>query len=210
MSVRLQGQLLLAGAIGAILASLLTILVPGPDGINGPNSLLANVVGVLSGLLLLVSLPVLSRAQAKQIGMLGLIGVVLLCIATVANLLVLTGVQIVDVARPGVIPHPGGDGPPPAAVIPAVVGVFALLIGGVIVGITMLRARVFARAIGWAIIITSVLLLPLNLIDTNGTLGNILTSVGFVLFYASLAWAGAVLISRSNLTQVSESPMQRS
>lgn len=209
MSVRLQGQLLLVGGIVAALASLLTILVPGPYGSNGPNSILTNVVGVLSGLLLLVGLPVLYRAQAKQIGMLGLIGVALLCIAAVANLLVLTGVQIVDVTMPGVIPHPGGDGPPPAAVIPAVVGVFAILIGGVIVGITMLRARVFARAIGWAIIITSVLLLPLNLIDLNGTLGGILSGVGFVLFYASLAWAGVAISFPVKPTQVSESSVQR-
>src|SRR5260221_8218492 len=36
MSVRLQGQLLLVGAIGAILSSLLIFLLPGPDGPGGP------------------------------------------------------------------------------------------------------------------------------------------------------------------------------
>ncbi len=37
MSLRLNGQLLLVGAIGAILASLLIFLIPGPDGLGGPG-----------------------------------------------------------------------------------------------------------------------------------------------------------------------------
>ena len=93
MSIRLHGQLLLVGAIGAILATLLVFLLPGPDGITGSDSIPTNVVAVLSGLLLLVGLPALYRAQAKQVGTLGLVGVVLLWIAAVSNLLVLTSVQ---------------------------------------------------------------------------------------------------------------------
>ncbi len=39
MSVCLQGQLLLVGAIGAVLSSLLIFLIPGPDGLGGPGSI---------------------------------------------------------------------------------------------------------------------------------------------------------------------------
>lgn len=211
MSVRLQGQLLLAGAIGAILSSLLSFLLPGPDGITGINSIPTNVVAVLSGLLLLAGLPALYRVQAKQVGILGLVGVVLLWIATVSNLLVLSGVQILDLTMRGVIPHPGGHGPPPAAVIPAVLGGVLILIGGVIIGITTIRAHAFAAAIGWVILISSVLLIPMAFVswDPNGLLGTILTTIDFVLFYAGLAWAGAVLSVRRNPTQVSESAVQR-
>jgi hypothetical protein len=207
MSVRLQGQLLLVGAISAILASLLIFLIPGPDGLGGPGSIPTNVVFVISGLFLLVGLPVLYRAQAKQMGILGLVGVALLWVATVLLLLVLSGVQILDLTVPGSIPHPGGEGPPPLAIIPMILGVVLTLIGGVIVGITTIRAHVFAAAIGWILIVSPVLLLltaPLS-----GLLSIILTSTCLGLFYAGLAWAGAALSFRGKPKQVSESSVQR-
>ncbi len=196
MSLRLQGQLLLAGAIGAILSSLFIFLLPGPDGILGINSIPTNIVAVLSGLLLLVGLPALYRAQAKQIGRVGMVGVVLLWIAAVSNLLVLTGIQILDLTVRGVIPHtPGVHGPPPLAVISAVLGGVLILIGGVMVGIATIRAHVFRASIGWVILVSSVLLFPMAFVsgDPNGLLGTILTNIDFVLFYAGLAWAGAAI-----------------
>lgn len=207
MSIRLQGQFLLIGAIGAILASLLIFLIPGPDGTGGPGSIPTNVVFVLSGLILLVGLPALYRAQAKQIGRWGLAGVVLLWIATVLLLLVLSGVQILDVAVPGSIPHPGGEGPPPLAIIPMILGVVLTLIGGVMVGITTIRAHVFAAAAGWIITVSPVLLLLRA--PVGGLPGVILTSFCLGLFYAGLAWVGATLSFRGNPTQVSESSVQR-
>jgi len=207
MSIRLNGQFLLVGAIGAILASLLIFLLPGPDGVGGPGSIPTNVVFVISGLLLLVGLPALYRAQAKQIGILGLVGVVFLWAATIFLFLVLSGVQILDVAVPGLIPHPGGDGPPPLAIIPMILGVLLTLIGGVIVGITTIRARILTGAIGWIILISPVLLLLRA--PVGGLLGVMLTSICLGLFYAGLAWAGATLSFRGNATQVSESSVQR-
>ena len=204
MSVRFQGQFLLVGAIGAILASLLIFLIPGP---GGPGSIPTNVVFVISGLFLLVGLPALYRAQAKQIGILGLAGVVLLWVATIFLFLVLSGVQILDLTVPGSIPHPGGEGPPPLAIIPLILGVVLTLIGGVIVGITTIRAQVFAAAIGWILIVSPVLLLVR--VPLGGLLGVILTSICLGLFYAGLAWTGATLSFRGNPTQVSESSVQR-
>ena len=207
MSVRLSGQFLLVGAIGAILASLLIFLIPGPDGLGGPGSIPTNVVFILSGVFLLVGLPALYRAQAKQIGVLGLAGVALLWVATVLLLLVLSFVQILDVAIPGSIPHPGGEGPPPLAIIPMILGVLLTVIGGVIVGITTIRAHVFAKALGWILLVSPVLLLLR--VPVGGLLGVILTSICLGLFYAGLAWAGATLSFRRNPTQVSESSVQR-
>jgi hypothetical protein len=210
MSIRLQGQLLLAGAIGAILASALIFLLPGPEGPTDIGSIPTNVVAVLSGLLLLAGLPALYRAQAKQVGTLGLVGVVLLWIAAVSLLLVLTGIQILGLTAPSVIPHPGGEGPPPAALISVVLGAALILIGGVIVGITMIRAHVFRASIGWMILIFAVLLVPMKFVGGNGLLGTILLNIDLALFYAGLAWAGATLSFRGNSTQVSESSVRRS
>jgi hypothetical protein len=208
MSVRLQGHFLLAGAIGAILASLLIFLLPGPEGPTGIGSIPTNVVAVLSGLLLLVGVPALYRAKAKQVGILGLVGVALLWVATIFLLLVLSGVQILDLTIPGSIPHPGGEGPPPLAIIPMILGVVLTLIGGVIVGIKTIRARVFAAAIGWIILVSPVLLL-LTALAGNGLPGVILTSICLGLFYSGLAVAGATLSFRGKPTQVSESSVQR-
>ena len=207
MSLRLNGQFLLVGAIGAILASVLIFLLPGPDGLGGPGSIPTNVVFVISGLFLLVGLPALYRAQAKQIGILGLVGVVLLWVATVLLLLVLSFVQILDLTVPGSIPHPGGEGPPPLAIIPMILGVMLTLIAGVIVGIMTIRAHVFAAAAGWIIFVSPVLLLLRVLL--GGLLGVILTSTCLALFYAGLTWAGATLSFRGNPTEISESSVQR-
>jgi hypothetical protein len=207
MSIRLNGQFLLVGAIGAILSLLLIFLIPGPDGITGPGSIPANMVAVLSGLLLLAGLPALYRAQAKQMGILGLVGVAFLWVGMVLFLLVLSFVQILDLTMPGSIPHPGGDGPPPLAFIPATLGGVLIVIGGVIVGITMIRAHVFATAIGWVIFISSVFLLLSG--PVGGVLGITLKDSAVGLLFAGLAWAGATLSFRGSPTQVSESSAQR-
>lgn len=207
MSIRLQGQLLLVGAIGAILSLLLIFLVPGPEGITGPGSIPTNVVAVLSGLLLLAGLTALYRAQAKQMGILGLVGVVLLWVGMVLFLIVLSFVQILDVAVPGSIPHPGGDGPPPLAIIPAILGGVLIVIGGAIAGITTIRAHVFPAAMGWLIIISAVLLLLTS--PVGGSLGNILKDSAVALLFAGLAWAGAILSFRGKPTRVSGSSVQR-
>jgi len=209
MSIRLQGQLLLIGAIGAILWLLLMFLIPGPDGLSGPGSIPTNVVAVLSGLLLLVGLPALYRVQAKQIGILGLVGVVLLWVGIILVLLFLSTVQILDVAVPGSIPHPGGHGPPPLALIPAILGRVLLVIGGVIVGITTIRAHIFAAAIGWVILIACILVLLTFPVNDTGVPGLILVNSVAALLFAGLAWAGATLSFRGNATQVSESSVQR-
>ena len=89
-----------------------------------------------------------------------------------------------------------------------ILGVVLTLIGGVIVGITTIRAHVFTAAIGWILIVSPVLLLLR--VPLGGLLGVILTSTCLGLFYAGLAWAGATLSFRGNPTQVSASSVQRS
>jgi hypothetical protein len=194
MSVRLGGQCLLIGGIGSILSSLLVFLIPGPVGISGPGSIPANVVMILSGLFLLVGVPALYRAQARQVGTLGLVGTVFLWVAIILGWLVLSSVEILDVAMPSSIPHPGGEGPPPLALIPAILGELCFLIGGLIVGIKTIRAHVFPAAVGWVILIAAALLIP-GTIAGNGNLmlDVIFMSSEIALMCVGLAWAGAAL-----------------
>jgi hypothetical protein len=89
------------------------------------------------------------------------------------------------------------------------VGASLTLIGGVIVGITMIRAQVFRAATGWMILIFAVLLIPMRLVGGNGLLGAILINSDLALFYAGLAWAGATLSFSGSAMLVSESSVQR-
>jgi len=185
---------LLIGGIGSILSTLLVFLIPGPDGVTGPGSVPADVVMILSGVLLLIGLPALYRAQARQVGRLGLVGVVVLMIAMVLGWVILSGIQLHDVAVPGSIPRSGPDGPPPLAMISAALGGLFILIGGLTVGIATIRAQVFPSAVGWMMLIASILLITTIAVgNSNRALDVILTSSEIALLCAGLAWAGATL-----------------
>ena len=203
MSLRLGGWCLLIGGIGSILSSLLVFLIPGPVGISGPGSIPANVVMILSGLFLLVGVPALYRAQARQVGTLGLVGTVFLWVAIILGWLVLSSVEILDVAMPSSIPHPGGEGPPPLALIPAILGELCFLIGGLIVGIKTIRAHVFPAAVGWVILIAAALVIPGTIAGNgNGVFDVIFMSGEIALMCAGLVWAGAALSFRRITPQV--------
>jgi hypothetical protein len=185
---------LLIGGIGSIVSALLVFLLPGPDGITGPGSLPSDVLMILSGVVLLIGLPTLYRAQARQVGRLGLVGVALLMMAMVLGWVVLSSIELHDVAVPGSIPRSGPDGPPPFAMISAALGGLCILIGGLLMGIQTIRAHVFPSAIGWVMLIASVLLMAtIAMGNANRMLDVILTSSEVALLCAGLAWAGATL-----------------
>jgi hypothetical protein len=197
MSLRLGGQCLLIGGIGSILSTLLVFLIPGPDGITGPGSIPADIFMILGGVLLLIGMPTLYRAQARQIGRLGLVGVALLMVAVVLGWVILSGIELHDVAVPGSIPRSGPDGPPPLAMISAALGGLFILVGGLIMGISTIRAQVFPSAVGWVMLIASVLLMAtIAMGNANRMLDVSLTSSEVALLCAGLAWAGATLSFR--------------
>lgn len=210
MSLRLSGHVLLIGGLGSMLSALLVFLVPGPYGITGPGSIPANVVMILSGVLLLFGVPALYRAQARQVGSLGLVGVVFLWGAVVLGWLVLSSVEILDVAAPGHLPNPGGGDPPLYALIPAILAELCFLIGGLIVGIKTIRAHVFPAATGWVMLIASALLIPTTIAgNANRVLDVIFMSSEIALLCAGLAWAGAALAFQAQAAQVAASGGQR-
>jgi len=194
---------LVIGGIGSIVSTLLVFLIPGPDGITGPGSIPADVVMILSGVLLLMGLPTLYRAQARQVGRLGLVGVALLMGAIVLGWLVLSGIELHDVAVPGAIPRSGPDGPPPLALISAALAELCFLIGGLIVGIKTIRAQVFPAVAGWVVLITSALLIPTTIAgNANRMLDVIFMSSDIALLCAGLAWAGATFSLQRETPQV--------
>ena len=78
--------------------------------------------------------------------------------------------------------------------ISAALGGLCILIGGLLMGIQTIRAHVFPSAIGWVMLIASVLLMAtIAMGNANRMLDVILTSSEVALLCAGLAWAGATL-----------------
>jgi hypothetical protein len=196
MSLRINGQLLITGAIGVVLAGILVFIFPGPDGLSGPSSIPTDVVSILSGIALILGLPVLYRTQAKRIGAAGRIGALLLGCFTFVNFIFTSGVEFLDVAFPGSVPHDRPHGPPTFVIIAGVIGVLALLAGGLIAGIATLRARVLPVGVGWLILLGTVASVLSFALPLDALPSQIVTSVGFTILMIPFAWAGALITAQ--------------
>jgi hypothetical protein len=196
--LRIGGWLLVAGGIISIISCILVFLIPGPFGLyqQGPNSVAANVTAIIGGILLISGLPALLKAQGSRARRLGMAGVILLILGFVFGLVILSAVQVLDLTIPGSIPHPGGEGPPPLAVIPAVLSANLILLGGIVLTVSMRRAKVFRPAIYWLLLVTSVLFAPLNAFVPGVFLNGLVSFADLALLFVALTWAGAEL-SRS-------------
>ena len=197
MSLRTTGQFLLAGALGLTFANIIELIVPGPDGLTGPGSIPADVVAVVSGIVAIVGLPALYRIQASRTGLAGRLGVVLLCLATFCGIVVSNGVQFLDVAAPGSVPHDRPDGPPTFLIIIVAIGILSYVVGGLAVGIVSLRARVLPAGLGWLLIAAVVLVVLSNVLLPPNTAANEIgkISVTSVMFVA-WAWAGTCTLAQ--------------
>jgi hypothetical protein len=197
MSLRTSGRLLLAGALGLIVANLLELIIPGPDGITGPGSIPADGVAVVSGLIAIVGLPALYRMQARQTGLAGRIGVALLCLATLFVFVLSSGVQLLDVAAPGTVPHDRPDGPPTFLLIFVLLGILAYVIGGLAVGIVTLRAHILPAGVGWLVIAGVVLVVLASVLLPSDSAANVLGKIAATSgMFAAWAWAGARTMAR--------------
>jgi len=182
---------LIIGSIGVILGPLLNLLIPGPLGANGPGSIPSNVFVVVGAILVLVGLPAFYRSYAEQMKTVGKIGVGLVCAGIILALIVLGLVQIyADLTIPSPIPSTIVVAPPLGVVVLAFGGAAVFVIGGVIVGIKMIRGSNSPRWIGWMLIIGSIILFFSAPIP-NPVLSTAVEVVGFVIFFGSLDWAAA-------------------
>jgi hypothetical protein len=186
---RWSGWLLLIGAVVYIVGSLL-----GLDVELGPvatNTLLAFLV--VGAILVMVGLPAFYRKQAKQVGRLGLCGFIALLLADVvlgivANIYFAVGSAAASSA--------GSAQPSPLFLVIVLGGAVLGLIGGLLFGVTTIRAHIFPAAIGWLLIVAGVLSLTFVLPLPDGMTMIVGTITQVVLFLA-FGWMGYCLALRT-------------
>ena len=205
---RASGLALLLGALLFIIGNVLsTVLFSGNSTASQLSSAPFVTVSILSFIgsaLLLLGLPGVVVRQTVRAGWLGLIGFVLIAFGG----LLFTGFSVVSflilpwlaVNAPNLA---AGNGPPASFAYFLVAGVL-LAVGGVLLGIATMRARVFPMWAGLLIIVGSVL----NLVDfpLNGAISSIVSVVSTVLFALGLGWLGYMLLSTRSVEAAQSVP----
>jgi hypothetical protein len=198
---RWSGLALLVGAIVAIIGNVLSaVLFPG--NVNPPPSQMtvSTILGLLSligQMPALIGLAGLAVRQAREAGGLGLVGYAL----TFFGGFLLTSFQVVAiVVFPWlfqVAPNAANSGPPPSFFTFFLISNILFGVGGLLLGLAVMRGGVFPRTAGLLLLIGAVL----NALGfpLNGVLSTIVSTVSFVLFAVGLAWMGYVLWQEQHL-----------
>jgi len=190
------GLTLLIGCLIAVVFQILTFVVPGPLGVQGPPAAWVAWLGVLGGVVTLVGLPALYTVQPKRLAALGLLGMIGLFLALLLFEVVLDIIAATVFASIGPAGASASFQPPVWIIALFIVGAVLLLLGSVLFGMAILRTQVFPVWSGWALIVLGVLnavpsvLPPTTLAITMA--GTALT----VLQLLVLAWMGYLLASR--------------
>lgn len=207
---RASGLALLLGALLGIIGNILnTALFSGndPHQYLTPLYAVVTLVNFIGPLLLLLGLPSIAARQASRVGWLGFIGVIL----TFIGGFLLTSLSVVELlVHPWlaqVAPKLLAGGEPPAFFVffLAAGGLFAL--GGILLGIAIMRAGILPRFAGLLLLIGAVL--NLVYVPLNGILGAIVASVAFVLFAVGLGWIGYALTMESRVEIVQPTLLPR-
>ena len=191
--IRWGGWVLLVGGAISLVATVLTLVIPGPAGFSGPPSNVVSVINLIAGVLLLLGLPAAYLAHSKLLGTLGLIGCIALWLTALLFDVVLGVIAIIVVSSSNAVSLAGPPPPPLFALF--IVGTLLELIGGVLLGIRIIQTRVYASLTGWLLIVGVVLSavgFPLN-----GTMSMIVQTVSSLLLFVALGWLGYAVASQS-------------
>lgn len=205
---RMSGLALVLGAILGILGNVLgNVLYPNNNlqQYNSPLWLVISLVTVIGLLLLVVGLPGIAVRQADRAGRLGFIGFVLTWIGVFLETSLFLILLLVLPWLAQVAPKlAGSNNGPPSLFIAFLVGTILLTLGGILLGIATMRARILPRWAGLMLIIGAVL----NIVDfpLNGAIGSIVGIVSFVLFALALGWMGYTLMSTRSVEAVQSIP----
>lgn len=200
---RASGLALLLGALLGIIGNILsTALFPGndPSQYLTPLWVVVTLVSLIGSLLLLLGLPGIAARQASRAGWLGFIGFILTFLGgflftsfSVVTLLILPWLAQVAPKLAA------SNGPSSFFVFFLVAGILFAL-GGILLGIAVMRAGILPRWAGLLLLIGAVF----NLVTfpLNGILSSIISTVAFVLFAGGLGWMGYALMSARSMEAV--------
>jgi hypothetical protein len=205
---RASGLALILGAVLGILGNVLSsVLYSG----NNPQQYLTTmwlVIGLASfvgTLLLVVGLPGIAVRQVERAGRLGFIGFVLTSIGAFLETILFAMFVLILPWLAQVAPKlAGSNNGPPSLFIAFLVASVLLTLGGILLGIATMRAKILPRWAGLLLIIGAIL----NIVDfpLNGALGSIIGTVSFVLFALAFGWMGYTLMSTRSTEAVQPVP----
>lgn len=196
---RLSGISLLIGGLFAALAAV-PVFFTGEDPAS-PIAASAALLRIIGDMLIVVGLPGVYSRQAQRAGLLGLIGflftlVYILIQGVVGDTVEAFILPFLASAAPSLVK----GSPPQGLVIFFLVGGLLGLVGSVLLGVTMLRAKTMTRWGGLLLIVGIVLYLA------GIPLPPVVGTTGTVLFLIGLAWLGFEVWSSRQPTSQPELP----
>jgi hypothetical protein len=195
---RYSGLALLWGAVLGIIGNVVTnVLFPNSDPGQAQSSLVVVVtlVSLIGQVLLLMGLAGIAARQGSQTGRLGLSGFAL----TFAGGLMFTSFSVMSLvifpslAQAAPSFFAANAPPPPAMLAFFLIASILFGVGGLLLGIAVMRGGVLPRTAGLLVLVGAVL--NAAAFPLNGLLSTIVSTVAFVVFAAGIGWIGYVMSS---------------
>ena len=206
---RASGLALMLGAVLGISSDVLSnVLFAG----NGPQTSVAaqvlSLLGVIGNALFVLGLPGIAVRQSSRAGWLGFVGVVLTLLGGITiTCLTFTFFAIVPALAQADPKLSANFFPAPIFVSSLLAGVL-LAVGGTVLGIAIMRAKIWARWTGLALLLGAILSLG-NTLPSGSILGAILSIVSFVLIAVAFGWIGYHLMT-SGVIEAAAQPVASS
>ena len=214
---RLSGIVLLIGGLLSLVSSAahdiqFPGLSPTPQQVLSPPWILETSLLLVGVLLISIGFPGFYLRQAESAGKLGFAGFVMLWIAVLLGGVSFIALQIT------VFPWFAQEdsklltGGPPivAALLFLFVPVLFFIVGSILLGISTLRAKVFGRGPGVALLalgIVNILSFP---VPHGSAIGNIIGTLGDIILALAFAWGGFALVAQREATVAAPSMTVRS
>ncbi|GHO56249.1 hypothetical protein [Ktedonobacter robiniae] len=190
--LRLSGIALLVGSPVYIISDVLNIVFNSQA--SAPPPPLAAIFGLIGIMFLIIGMPGILVRQATKAGTLGLIGWIVFFCSALLGAGLFVGLAVFF----QLIPQAAQDGAPPASFFALIITLAATqLVGGILLGIATIRARIFSSWIGWLLIVSS--LVSAAAFPLEGIVNTVVTTGADLLLIAALGWSGYSLIQTSEV-----------
>jgi hypothetical protein len=191
---RASGLSLLVGVVlGTIGYGLQSVLFPDFQSVPLPVLLLS----FIGSMLVIIGLPGLAARQASRAGWLGFAGFVLMLL----GIFLFSSLSFVQIIAQQLLTQltqvapkvAASDGPSASAMVTGLLASVLFTLGGILLGIAILRTRVWPRWTGLFLLLGVVL--NLGSFPLPGIMSGIIGTVASVLTYAAVGWIGYNLLT---------------
>jgi hypothetical protein len=153
-----------------------------------------SLLGVIGNVLFVLGLPGIAVRQSSRAGWLGFVGFVLTLLGGITITCLTFTFFAIFPALAQADPKLAASFFPPSILVSSLLGGVLLAVGGTVLGIAIMRAKIWARWTGLALVLGVILNLGTSL-PSGGILGAILSTVAFVLIAVAFGWIGYNLMT---------------